>query len=199
MHVRVIKKLLGPGVQHRQDTDGPTDIPRVASQLDDGLCRSLHEQRVAVLLVGAQHLAQLLRHGDGNVEVGAGQNLGLACGEPALCLISMALGAAPVLAGMVGVNLGAALIAAPEVSAEGFGAAGQDVGDGAPVRWQDRRAMRRQIAVRETAENVRDLDHSGCAASETAHQLVEDSLERSSRRLSEMCVAGGRRNVGVSK
>src|SRR5262249_25900666 len=85
--------------------------------------------RVAVLLVSAQHLAQLLRHGDGDVEVGAGQNLGLACGEPALRLISMTLGTAPVLAGMVGVDLGAALVAAPEMSAECFSAASEDVGD----------------------------------------------------------------------
>ena len=100
---------------------------------------------------------------------------------------------------MIGVNLGAALIAAPEVSAEGFGAAGQDVGDGAPVRWQNRRAMRRQIAVRETAENFRDLDHSACAASEIAHQLVQYGFERGSRRLGEMRIPGGRRDVGVSK
>src|SRR5262249_54256399 len=128
---------------------------------------------------------------------GAGKNLSLACGKPALCLISMALGAAPVFAGMI--NLGAALIAAPEVSAERFGTASQDVGDGAPVRWQDRSTMRRQVALREAAENVRDLDHGGCAALEAAHQFVEDGLERGSRRLGEMRIAGGRRNVGVPK
>src|SRR5215471_9062441 len=105
------------------------------------------------------------------MEVGTGQDLGLTCGEPMLGLISMAFGTTPVLAGMIGIDLGAAMVAAPEVSAECFGAAGQDVGDGAPVRRQDRRAMRRQIAIREAAEDVRDLDHSGCA-SETAHQLV---------------------------
>jgi hypothetical protein len=49
--------------------------------------------------------AQLLRHGDRDVKVGAGQNLGFPCREPALRLVSMALGTAPVLAGMVGVDL----------------------------------------------------------------------------------------------
>src|SRR5215475_9468637 len=39
---------------------------------------NVHEQSVAILLVRAQ----LLQHGDGHVEVGAGQNLCLARGEP---------------------------------------------------------------------------------------------------------------------
>ena len=60
---------------------------------------------------------------------------------------------------MVGVDLGAAMIAAPQVSAERFGATGKNVGDGAPVRRQYGRAMRRQIVVRETVEDLRDLDH----------------------------------------
>ena len=59
----------------------------------------------------------------------------------------------------IGVDLGAAMIAAPQVSAEGFGATRENVGDGASVRRQDRRAMRRQIVVREAAKDVRDLDH----------------------------------------
>ena len=80
-------------------------------------------------------------------------------GEPNLCLISLTFGTAPILAGMIGVTLGAAMIAAPQVSAERFGATCKNVGDGAPVRRQDGRAMRRQIVVREAAEDVRDLDH----------------------------------------
>lgn len=53
----------------------------------------------------------------------------------------------------------AALIAAPQVSAEGLGAAGQDVGDGTAMRGWHRRTMGRQIAVREPAEDVGKLDH----------------------------------------
>src|SRR5262245_51798381 len=79
---------------------------------------------------------------------------------------------------MVGGDVGAALIAAPEVSAERFRAASQDVGDGAPVRGQHHRAMRQQVTLREAAEDVRDLDHSRCAASESAVAYVFQSLKR---------------------
>jgi len=51
------------------------------------------------------------------------------------------------------------MVAAPEVSAERFRAAGKDVGNGTPMRRQHRRAMRRQVVVREAAEDIRDLDH----------------------------------------
>ena len=129
----MVEQLLGPGVQDGEHADGAAHIARVAGQLDDGLGRRLHQQRVAVLLVGAQRVAQFLGHGDGDVKVGTRQHLGLACAEPFFGLISMAFGTAPVLAGMVGVDLGAATIAAPEVSAERFRAAGKDVCNGAPV------------------------------------------------------------------
>jgi hypothetical protein len=55
----------------------------------------------------------------------------------------------------------AALIAAPQVSAEGRGPASQDVGYGTAMRGWHRRTMGRQIAVREPAEDVGKLDHGG--------------------------------------
>lgn len=51
------------------------------------------------------------------------------------------------------------MIAGPQVSAERFCATGQDVGDGAPMRWQYVRAMRRQVVIRKAAEDVGDLNH----------------------------------------
>jgi hypothetical protein len=71
----------------------------------------------------------------------------------------VALGTAPVLARVVGEDLGTALVTAPEVAAERLGAAGKDVGDGAPVRRRHRRAMDRLVVIREAAEDLRDLDH----------------------------------------
>jgi hypothetical protein len=58
-------------------------------------------------------------------------------------------------------HLVAALIAAPQVSAEGRGPASQDVGYGTAMRGWHRRTMGRQIAVREPAEDVGKLDHGG--------------------------------------
>src|SRR3981081_4836501 len=77
--------------------------------------------------------------------------------EPSLRLLGVTLRAGAGAAGMEDVQQGAAVIAAPLLSAERFGPAGDDVGDGATMRWQHRRAVSRQIAPPETAEHVRPV------------------------------------------
>src|SRR6516225_11772725 len=89
--------------------------------------------------------------------------------EPSLRLLGVTLRAGAVAAGVEDVQQGAAVIAAPLLSAECFGAAGDDVGDGATVRWEHRRAVSLHIAACEAAERVRHFGH----ASEAAHHLVE--------------------------
>ena len=94
-------QLLGPGVQDGEHADGAADVARVAGEFDDRLGGGLHQDGVAVALVGAQHLAEVFGHGDGDVEVAAGQHFGATSLQPLLGLVGMALGAAPVLARMV--------------------------------------------------------------------------------------------------
>ena len=142
----MVDELLGPGVQDGEHADGGADEAGVAGQLDDGLGRCLHQQGVAVTLVGAQQRSQLLRHRDGDVEIIGRQHLGLAGFEPVVGLLGVAFGTGAVFAGVIREHLVAAFIAAPQVSAERFGAAGQDVGDGTAMRGWHRRTMGRQIA-----------------------------------------------------
>jgi hypothetical protein len=80
------------------------------------------------------------------------------------------------------VQQGAAVIAAPQLSAERFGPARQDVGDGATMRGQHRRPMRLQIAAPKATEDVRHLGH----ASEAAHHLVEQLAQGRPRRFRQM-------------
>jgi len=177
----VVDELLGPGMQDGEHADGGADVSWIAGDLDNGIGGSLHQKGIAVALVGAQRVAEFFGHRDGDVEIVARQHFELARLEPALGLISMTFGTAPVLARMVGIDLGAARITAPEVPAERFGATGHDVGDGASMRSQHRRApfasiMSRQVVVRETAEDVRNLDHGRYLPSQAGHQLVEDAF-----------------------
>ena len=79
---------------------------------------------------------------------------------------------------------GATVIAAPLLSAEYFGAAGDDVGDGATMRWEHRRAMSLLVAAPETAESVRQFGH----ASEAAHHLVEQLAQGRPRRFRQVRV-----------
>jgi hypothetical protein len=79
---------------------GAAEEAGVAGNIDDRVRRSLHEQGIAVPLVGAQDLAELLGHGDGHVKVGAREHLELAGLEPALGITGVAFGAAAVFAVM---------------------------------------------------------------------------------------------------
>ena len=78
----------------------------------------------------------------------------------------------------------AAVGAAPLLSAERFGPARQDVGDGAAMRGQHRRAMSLQIAACEAAENLRHPGHR----SEAAHHPVEQPAQRGPRRFGQVGV-----------
>jgi hypothetical protein len=178
MDMRAVEQLLGPGAQDGEDADRGSDVAWIAGEFDDGLGGGLHQQGVTVTLVGAQRVPEFFRHGDGDVEIRDWQHLGLAGLEPALGLSAMTFGTTPVLAGVIGQDLGVALFATPEPPSERLGAAGLDVGDGAPVRWQHRRAVGRQVIAAEAAKDVGDLDHDGPAAPEAGHQCVEDGFER---------------------
>jgi hypothetical protein len=57
--------------------------------------------------------------------------------------------------------------------------------------------MGRQVAIREAAEDIRDLDHGRCPASQAGHQLVDDPLERAAGRFGQVRVGGGRCDADV--
>jgi len=130
-------------VEDGEHADGAADEAPVARQLDDGVGRGLHQQGIAVALVGAQQRSQLLRHGDGDVEVIGRQHLGPAGREPIFGLPGVAFGTGAVPAGVIGEHLVAALVAAPQVPAQRLRPAGHDVGDGATMRSRHRGAMGR--------------------------------------------------------
>src|SRR5271168_4688436 len=97
-------------------------------------------------------------------------------------LLGVTLRAGAVAARVEDVQQGAAVIAAPLLSAERFGPAGDDVGDGATMRWQHRRAVSCHIAACEAAERVRHFGH----ASEAAHHLVEQLAQGRPRRFRQV-------------
>ena len=197
--VGVKEKLLRPRMQDGKHTDRAADMARVTCEFDDGLRGGLHQDGVAVTLVGAQDLPEFLGHCHGDVEVAGRQHLGLACLKPAFGLVSMAFWTTPILAGVIREDLGGTFVAAPEMSAESLGAAGKDIGDGALMGWWHRRAMGRQVIAREAAEDVRDLDHGGTAASEVGHQSIKDLSQRNAGWLGQVGIDGGGGDIGVTE
>ena len=133
-------------------------------------------------------MAQLLGHGDDDVKVRRRQHLGPAALEPGLGLIGVAFGTAAVLAGVVGEDLGVAMVAAPEVSPEGFGTAGNDVGDGTAMRGGHRGAISRQVSAREPTQDIGELDHGRRPRSQPGHQFVEIGSELGADWLGQMRV-----------
>jgi len=131
--MRVQAQLLSPGVQHGEHGNSGADVTRIAGEFDDRRGAGLHQRRIAVALIGPQHLAQPSGHGDGDVEVRHRQHLRLPAFEPLLGLRGVALGTAAIAAGMVGKHLGVARFAAPHLAAERRGATGENVLDGAPM------------------------------------------------------------------
>ena len=57
-------------MQHGQHADGAADPARIAREIDDRGGGGPDQRAITVDLLPAQRVAQLLRHGDGDVEVG---------------------------------------------------------------------------------------------------------------------------------
>src|SRR5665213_1618461 len=197
MNMRVEDQLLRPGMQHGEHGDSAANVTRIAREFDDRRGAGLHQHGVAVALMGAQHLAQFGRNGDDDVEVWNRQHLRLTAFEPLSRLGGVALRTTAVAAGMIGEHLGAARLAAPDLTAERRGTAVDDVLNGAPVRWQHQRAVSREVIRREAAEHVSDLDHD--RASEAGHQPIEQTMQRRSGRRGEMSVDGGGGDAGMAE
>ena len=167
MHVGMVVYGGGPGVQHREDSGRGAHIAFVATQRDDRLGRGLHEQAVAVGLIGAQCIAQLRGRRYGDVIIRTREQLDRARVEPLLGLMGMAGRAGAVATSVVDMEVLAATLTAVDMPAHRRSlsnpdklcrAAGQDIVDGAAVRRQEPVAERIEIRRRELAQYIRDFD-----------------------------------------
>ena len=66
MDVGMIAQVARPSLEHGQETDLGAEIFVVAGEVAQGAGAFPQQQRVKVLLVGADDLAQLSRHGEGD-------------------------------------------------------------------------------------------------------------------------------------
>ena len=197
--MRVIVQLLGPGMQHGQHANRAPDKSPVAGELDDRLGGGGDQHAVAVTLVGTKGRTQLRGHGDDHVEVGGGQDLAAAVVEPQPGLPGVAFGTAAVFAGVVGEDLGLAMVAAPQLPAESLSAAGDDVGDGPAVRSRYRRAVGFEVSAGEPTHHVGQLDHGRGPRSQPGHQLIDNVSELGPDRLGQMGIDQGGGDAAVAE
>ena len=136
----MIAQVARPGLEHGDQADLGAEVFVVAGDLAQGSGALPQQHGVEVLLVGADDLAQLSRHGEGDQVIGDGQQLAALTFEPLGGIGMAALGTGAVIAGVIGIVLLAA-VAPVELTAQCGGAAGENGGDGAPVRRQQARAI----------------------------------------------------------
>jgi hypothetical protein len=119
----VIGQVTRPGMQDAEHTDLPADKAGVTSQELSGGRRGLEEQVIEKGLMAARQWAQRSGQGEGEHEIGDGQEQILLCLQPFLGSLVLALGAVAVAAGEVAVADFAAIWASVHLSTPGFCAA----------------------------------------------------------------------------
>ena len=99
----------------------------IGCHLQKGLLGAVEEQPIHQLAIAQCQCAELMGQGEDDVEVGNGQEVGLASGQPGSPLAATALRAASVAAGMIVVSHLTTVIALADVSAQVVGAAEDQV------------------------------------------------------------------------
>jgi len=159
VHMGVVAKVAGPGLQDSEDSEGASDVFGIGSEFLQGLLGSLVEQVVEGFLIAADLATQARRQGEGGHEVGDGQKEFSLLTDPAVDQVVLALGTVAVFAGVILVVFLVALRAEVEVAAEGLGATSADVLYSPPVAGQEPVLVFGYVVRSVQAEDVRQLRH----------------------------------------
>jgi len=155
----MVEQRARPGVEDGEQPGASPEVAGIGGELEQRRGGGRHKEAVDELLVRLDESAEIGREGEGDEVVRAGQQARALFVQPALGLVPVALGAVPVAARVVAVLPGAAVIARLHVAAEGRGAAGFDVAQGAPMRGQQARGVELPVDLPDRADDVRELEH----------------------------------------
>ena len=176
-HVHMVEQRARPGVEHSEQARTRPEVARVSGEFEERGGGRGHEETVDVLLMRAGEGSQLRRQRERQQEGRARQQAGALPVQPALGLLAVALGAVAVATRVVAVLARAAVIARPNVAAQGRSAAGHDVTQGAPLRGQQRQGMKPLIDLARRADDARALEHRRSGDAEPLHQAI-DRIDR---------------------
>ena len=154
MHVRMVEQVACPGVQHAHHPDLAAHKAWISGQLLGCLGRSAEEQVVDQLLVLAGEQAQFSGKGEGQQEVGDGQEQSLLHFQPGLGLLVLALGAMAVAARVVAVADFPAGRTGKDLSTQRFCAAALDGAHSLAVAGQQARGIFLAVGGTVLAEDV---------------------------------------------
>jgi hypothetical protein len=99
--VGVIDHGPGPGVKHTEHGDGATDIAGISGECHEGRGGRPDENGVENPLMTPEDPMEFFGHGEDEMEAGDREELPSPLIEPPVSVVSVALGTAPVPAGMI--------------------------------------------------------------------------------------------------
>ena len=100
--MRMSEQVLAPGMQDGQESDFSPQMFRIGGYLQQGLRTGAEQEVIEDLLVLQRQLAELVRQGEDNVDIGDRQEFVLASGDPLIASSALALGAVPITATVIG-------------------------------------------------------------------------------------------------
>ena len=178
-------------MQNREDAGQAAQMTLLGAKFLDRLGRDTHQEAVHELLVAAEGVTQLGRHGGNRVKVAARQEFSLTLLKPLFGSFPLAFGTGPVAAGMVTPERLPAIVASITSSAQCFGAAGRDICQSPLLRRHHPPCVPCGILGTEAANDIRQFDTRFLAGYSTQRLLLLpskrpsvvplSSLRRSSR------------------
>jgi hypothetical protein len=126
VHMRMMLQPLVPGMEHAEEADLRTEVPRVASDLLESFGAGAKEQAVQDALVLEGKRSQLTREREDGVYVASGQQLPFTLLEPAQAGVALASWAMPVAARVIGDGSVSAVRALIAMAAQCSGATARD-------------------------------------------------------------------------
>jgi hypothetical protein len=100
--MRMMEQVLTPGMQDGEEADLRSQVFGVGGHLEKSLRTGAEQEVINDLLVLQRQLAELVRQGEDNMDVGDRQEFVLASGDPLVASSALALGAVPVAAAIKG-------------------------------------------------------------------------------------------------
>jgi len=157
--VQMEPKLARPGLKNAQETQLGAEVFGGGGDILEGAGSFLEEQIVELLLVRPEESAQLSWQSKGDQEIRGWKQLGLLPLDPVGGVLMAALGAGPMMAGMVS-EVEVTTITAVSFPAQLSGAARQNGLDGALVRRKNLLAKTPLVLWPVAGQDLGQLDHS---------------------------------------
>jgi len=160
--VQMEPKLARPGLKDAQKTQLGAEVLGVGGDILESAGTLLEEQTVEFLLVRPEQSAQLFWQSKGDQEIGNWKQFGLLQFDPVVGVLMAALGAGPMIAGMIS-EVEGATITAVSFPAHWGGATRQNGLDGALVRRKNLLAKAPLVLWPVAGQDLGQFDHSQCA------------------------------------